>query len=168
MKVIVTGSLHCGKSTVLNATIGLLGLTKPASLVTKRVVAHDGSVQWFIGTSDGRQQCFATARANHAPETLDLEVFNCFGLAILQEAASSEWIVIDELGILETKAEAFVQGVATVFSGTANVLAVIQERSADFWYDRIGRSTIDRVFTVTLDNRSSLAQSIAKDLCGSS
>ncbi len=162
MKVVVTGGIGAGKSTVVRAAMSRLGWERPAGFFTHWGGAGRGADVLHIETWGGERRPMARrvaapAGPGGAPYELD-GGFAPFAAAALAAAGP---VVIDELGGIELGSGEFVAEVVKGFAGPGPVLAVIQRRALERWLDLLGRDRVGRVVEVEPAGRDGMPAEIA-------
>lgn len=166
MRIMVTGPLHSGKSTLVRNVIGRLGWTAPAGWVSRREELEPGQPVVTLSTWDGAtRQVVArwsgpTAAPGAPPFTPDAAAWDRYALQHLRDLPPGQPVVLDELGLLEWPAAACVAAVAGLFDRAAPLLAVVQERALDSWLRRVGAARVDRIARLSADQRGQLADEL--------
>ena len=163
-KIVLSGGIGSGKSTVVRAAMQRLGWEQPGGFRTHWDGAGRGARHLYFETWGGERQLMAQrmpAAGNAVPYKLDRANFSRLAVASLAEAATGRPVVIDELGLIELDADGFPEAVAKLFRGDAPVLAVIQQRALDRWLEAIGRECLTRRVETTAANRAALPAQIA-------
>lgn len=162
-KVILTGAIGSGKSTVVRATMRRLGWDRPAGFFTHWGGAARGAGILYFETWAGERRPMARRRAEsgaagNPPYELD------GGFAVRAAAGFSSVaagpVVIDELGLVEADSADFAAAVARLFRGPAPVLAVIQERALARWLGVVGPAAHPLVFRVEAASRAGLPETL--------
>ena len=92
------------------------------------------------------------------------ESFDIFGTELLQRAQeTSDYILMDELGIFERTAATFRQTVVDCLDGKCHVLGVLQKADDPFLAAILNRPDV-LVYTVTPENRDTLVESLLSAL----
>ena len=97
----------------------------------------------MIGTCDRRTH------------NINLDVFNTLGVAYLQ-AKPDGIIVMDELGFMESKAEAFVESVFAALDGEIPVIAAVKARFDVPFLNKVRSHPNTKLFMITTENRDAL------------
>ena len=163
-KIVLSGGIGSGKSTVVRAAMQLLRWEQPGGFFTHWDGAERGAQQLYFETWSGERHLMARrkpAAPDAVPYELDGANFVRLAVASLAEAAAGRPVVIDELGLIELDAAGFPEAVARLFRGDAPVLAVIQQRALDRWLEAIGRARVTRRVDATPANRDALPAQIA-------
>ena len=168
-KIVLSGGIGSGKSTVVRAAMQLLKWEQPGGFFTHWDGAERGAQRLYFETWSGERHPMARrkpAAPDAVPYELDGANFVRLAMASLAEAASKRPVVIDELGLIELDAAGFPEAVARLFRGSAPVLAVIQQRALDRWLETIGRERVTRRLDATFANRDALPAQIAAEFGG--
>ena len=92
------------------------------------------------------------------------ESFDIFGTELLQRAQkTSDYILMDELGIFERTAATFRQTVVDCLDGKCHVLGVLQKADDPFLAAILNRPDV-LVYTVTPENRDALVEPLLSAL----
>ena len=165
-KIVVSGGIGAGKSTVVRAAMKQLGWTAPGGFFTHWDGAERGAERLYFEPWTGGQHLLARRRAEPAevgglPYELEGTDFPVIAVASWAEAAAGRPVVIDELGLIEFGAPEFPEAVARLFRGPAPVLAVVQERALGRWLEAIGRDAVTHRLEVAAATRAALPAQIA-------
>lgn len=87
--------------------------------------------------------------------TQNAAVFDTVGVRELSDTDGCKVLLMDELGFLESDAQAFQQAVLRALDGDIPVLAAVKEKEIPF-LERVCSHPNARVFTVTPENRTQL------------
>jgi nucleoside-triphosphatase len=166
MKVLVSGDIGSGKSTVVRAAMARLGWAEPAGFFTHWGGEGRGARTLFLETWTGAIQPIAhrlaaPAAPDRLPYELDAPVFHGAAIASLLPAANGHPVVIDELGLIELGSAEFIAALAEVFRGPAPVLAVVQRRALDRWRPLLDPAAAAPRFDVDPATRDALPGQIA-------
>lgn len=166
MRIMVTGPLHSGKSTLVRDVIRRLGWTAPAGWVSRREEPLPGQPVVTLTTWDGsaRQVVARGSKPSPAPDsapfTPDTAAWDRFAWQHLRDLPAGQPVVLDELGVLEWPAAACVAAVAGLFDRAAPLLVVVQERALDRWLQCVGAARVDRIARLFPDQRGQLADEL--------
>lgn len=156
----LTGEKQVGKSTLLRRLIEAKQLDC-AGFETQAFYLN-GERRGFIlhGRVDMppyENDCIVCARIGEKKAAPVLETFNQNGVSILQRSldAASGYILMDELGRLESRSEAFCTQVIMTLDGEKRVLGVLQKCDCAL-IDAIMTRNDVTVLTVTPENRETL------------
>ena len=156
----LTGEKQVGKSTLLRRLIEEKQLDC-AGFETQAFFLH-GERRGF--TLHGRidmppfeNDCICCARVGEKKAAPVLETFNRNGVSILQRSLESDspYILMDEIGRLECRAEAFCTQVRAALHGNKRVLGVLQRCDSPLVDEIMHREDVT-VLSVTQENREAL------------
>jgi nucleoside-triphosphatase len=158
--ILITGSPGVGKTTLIASLIERLPGTA-AGFLTREV--REGGVRrgFSIETLDGRRAVLAEASSGGAHRVGKYHVLteSIRDVAVPAILAPADFIVIDEIGKMETLSEDFVRAVYTVLDGPSVVIATIAA-GGNAVIERIRQRRDARMFEVTRTNRDSLGDVI--------
>lgn len=164
MKVVLTGPIGSGKSTVVRAAMKQLGWVDPAGFFTHWDGAGRGADVLYVETWSGEKRplarrCIAPAAPDSLPYILNQADPMRMAVACLADAGRP--VVIDELGLVELGDPGIPAAVAKLFRRSAPVLAVIQQRVLEPWLAAIGRENVAHLLEVDAATRAALPDRIA-------
>lgn len=158
----LTGDKQVGKSTLLRRLIEARQLD--CSGFETQAFYLNGERRGFIlhGRVDMppfENDCIVCARIAEKKAAPVLETFNQNGVSILLKSleSSSPYILMDELGRLESRAEAFVSQIFDTLNGEKRVLGILQKCDSALVNAIMTRSDVT-VLTVTPENRDALLE----------
>lgn len=161
--ILVCGEIGAGKSTLIARLLSRS--TRPVyGFVTKRLAAgEDGFHPIYIHPAAaetrvcGETNLVGTCdRGNHRANP---GVFDTLGVKYLR-AAPGGLIVMDELGFMEAKAEAFVRSVFTALDGDIPVLAAVKARFDVPFLNDVRAHPRGRLCMLTRENRDELFEEL--------
>ena len=167
-RIAVTGPPDVGKSTVVHKVIELLKshvavggiLTRDKRLKGKRIGFE--IMDLASGTTGQLADLWGNGpRVGHY--RVNLHDLDNIGAHALENALTSELIIVDEVGPMELQSDKFIQAVEKVIASEKPILAVVK-----LGYNHPLAQNIRRIFkliTVTKENRDSLPAEIAEELC---
>lgn len=163
MHIFLTGAVQVGKSTVIDKTLQLWGVT-PGGFRTYFGADRSALRHQLYLCAGGEERPCDDAHAIAAfvpgsPPCLDVQRFEELALAALQNE-DAPLLLMDECGRLEQKATRFHKRVYALLEGDTPILGVLRQ-DADGWLDEIRRHPRVQVITVTEKNRSVLPQQLA-------
>jgi len=164
MIVFLTGEIQIGKSTVISKILkGILKEKTIGGFFTKCIgddvfifnpedyLYSDYSKLSLIGTKIGRRK-----------QTGYTEVFDTKGVMILEEGKSRDLLIMDEIGWMESKAEAFSNNIIELCEEKKNILGVLRENANGILPEYIRNNKNIKLITVTKENRDSLVSELMK------
>jgi len=163
----LTGEKQVGKSTLLRRLIEAKQLDC-AGFETQAFYLN-GERRGFIlhGRVDMppyENDCIVCARIGEKKAAPVLETFNQNGVSILQRSldAASRYILMDELGRLESRSEAFCTQVIKTLDGEKRVLGILQKCDSELIRVIMARKDVT-VLTVTPENREDLFEMLKSE-----
>ncbi|MCE5234883.1 MAG: nucleoside-triphosphatase [Clostridiaceae bacterium] len=157
--ILICGEIGAGKSTLISRLIA--HSARPVyGFVTKRLEA-DGSgfhpIYIHPAGSDARRygENNLVGTCDRKIHNVNLDAFNTLGVSYLK-AAPNGLIVMDELGFMEAKAEAFVSAVFDALNGAVPVIAAVKARFDVPFLNDVRAHPNTRLYTVTKENRDEL------------
>jgi nucleoside-triphosphatase len=169
---LITGPPAIGKSTVLSRVI--LGLRSRGLVVggciTKEVREMGTRVGFRIeDLLTGREGQLASIRTSLGPKVgryrVNLRDTAAIGArALLDAAERAEIVAIDEVGPMELVSPDFRRAAEHCLDRSKPILAVIHERMKDPLAERLELLPERKLYTVTLENRGSIAATITEEV----
>ena len=164
MHIFLTGEIQVGKSTIIRSFMSKSGLTADGFL-TSWQTGNDGITTLFLVAYNERTPRWPIARKT--PDRFELDpniddTFNVIGSRILDQSGRHDLIIMDELGVLESRAHNFQSAVMQRLSGSTPILGVLKQRSSQF-LDSVGTHPKVRIFTVNTDNRNNILDPVLRD-----
>ena len=162
----LTGEKQVGKSTLLRKLIeqkhlDCAGFETQAFYLgnERRGFTLHGRVEMPPFEND----CIVCARIGEKKSAPVLETFNQNGVTILQKSleSTSPYILMDELGRLESKAQEFCVQVLRTLDGEKRVLGVLQKCNSLLIREIMDRPDVT-VLTITPENREALFETLYK------
>ena len=153
-----------GKTTLIASIVDRLPGTK-TGFFTREI--REGSVRkgFVIETLDGRAAVMAEAAGGGQCRVGKYRVLaeSIRTVAVPAIAARADFVVIDEIGKMETACEEFIPAVRTALSGRTTVIATIAARGTPA-IEQIKHRPDVLLFEVTRQNRDSIAEVILKNI----
>jgi len=168
---LLTGAPGVGKSTIVSKVI--LRLKSSGVIVggCSTLERREKGVRVgfdLVNLTDGTKGQLASISSSLGPKVgryrvnlRDLDKIGANGL--VNAAASSELIVIDEVGPMELVSPEFRRGVRACLESGKPILAVVHERLEDDLLEELKRQA-DEMLSVTLENRETIADSLTASL----
>ncbi len=161
MVIIITGAIGIGKTTVCEKVVRTArGQGHSCSGIITRKAGNEDIVVEDVRTGETRvlastgviYQGPRTAKYFFNPEGID------FGIQAIDRGASSDILLVDELGPIELRGQGFSGVVEQIASGNINCIVVIRKGLLSAFLPRLG--TAASVFETTIDNREELSGEI--------
>ncbi len=167
VRILLTGSPGCGKTTVVRKVADILrGVA--SGFYTEEVRDANGHRAGFLAISlDGRRGGLARKGPGPGPRvgSYRVDVGDFEGIALPSIApVPGGVLLIDEIGKMECCSAGFVRSVAAAFDSDAAILATIPVRGGGEIIERIRRRPDVETILVTAANREALPGELAKRL----
>ena len=164
-KVILTGAIGSGKSTVLRAAMQRLGWATPAGYFTHWDGQPRGAQTLYAESWRGERIPMAHRRAPcGGPDAMPPYVltpdFIPFAATHLTVSEPGQPVVVDELGLIELETAPIITAVSAHFRAANPVWVVIQQRALGKWRLHVPELSAATIFAVTPKNRADLPASI--------
>jgi len=168
MKILLTGEIRSGKSTVAREVLRIAGFKQVCGLLSLPVDDRDRSRGFRLLSLPGRrEEIFALPRAEGGTGPggfrVASEAFGQFGVEVLRavEAAKDSVWILDELGVFEKGITAYVAAVRKCAAREGDSLVVVQSRALDFWTPILRAGGFGLPVEVTPVNRAALPSTLA-------
>lgn len=131
--ILITGSRSSGKTTLMNRLLqeGMLPEGERAGVRSFAVRAEDGTPSRIMmeDRATGEQQAIAEGFVPGKGPNVLVQVLDDFGVQAIEHArsAQAEWVVIDEVGFLESTSSAYCNALLTLFQ-EKRVAAVLRKQ----------------------------------------
>jgi len=168
---LLTGPPGVGKSTIVSRVVLRLkssGVIVGGCTTLERRAKGVRSGFEVLNLTDGTKGELASLTANLGPRVgryrVNLSDLSAIGAAgLFKAAASSEVIVIDEVGPMELVSPEFKRGVRACIDSGKPILAVVHERLEDDLLAEL-REKATETISVTIETREGVADSLARSL----
>ena len=166
MDIIITGRVGIGKTTVCQKILGLArraGCTCGGILTPKVVDGNTVKGIDVIDIKSGKRETLASLEDVYDGPHIGRYFFKPsgirFGIRAIENGASSDILMIDEIGYLELQGEGFVNALSLIKTKkVANSILVIRKALLPDFQPQLDREL--SVFEVNLNNRNELPQRI--------
>ena len=121
----LTGSVGCGKSTSIAAALGE-NLPEAGGFLTVRQRDDSGrAIAYWLQRCDGSgRQCIIDYSAK--PYCMHREVFETFGVELLEQAKQYDYVVLDEIGGFEVLSDVFMDALTTLLQSDIPCIGVMK------------------------------------------
>lgn len=151
MNIFITGNPGCGKSTLIQKLLDALSDKKVTGIITPEI-RSGGSRQGFriIDLASRQEEVLASPNLERGPGVSKYRV-NVAGIERIldkfhESYASADYVVIDEIGMMEFYSPKFRETIGTVLASDKRVIATLSRRLLKEFKDR------GQVFHLTRDN----------------
>lgn len=162
MHIFITGEIGVGKTTLIQQIVKKLTKEKCYGFYTEKVSPEGkrgevGQVEMFsVRAPQSERHCLAKFYGKGKREIFS-EVFEEYGVSLLEDIPKGSFVIMDELGFLESQSPQFCQKVLEVLDQEVKVLGVIKPKSIPF-LDAIRKHPKVKVYTLTEENREELTR----------
>jgi nucleoside-triphosphatase len=163
---LLTGKPGIGKTRAIKRIIDALGTERCGGFYTEEVRVQETRVGFRLVTLDGQQGIFAHVDAASPLRVgrygVNLDCLESLGLAALYEAmATKDLVVLDEIGPMELYSDRFKRAITDVLEGPRPLLGTIALK-AHPCLDKMKQNERVEVYTLTVDNRNSIADQLTR------
>ncbi len=158
--ILISGERGVGKSTLIQRLLAK-NIRPVYGFVTKRLAADEtGFHPIYIHPAGAPERTYGDANrigvCNSKEREVALEVFDTLGAQYIFDARPGGIIVMDELGFMEARAEAFVQAVFRALDGSIPVVAAVKDRFDVPFLNEVRAHPNGRVYRIDAENRDAL------------
>lgn len=166
LKLLLTGSPGCGKTTLLRKALSQLPMDRVGGFYTQEMRSGSERVGFEIVTLSGRRATLAHVSLRSSRRIgkygVDLEAINRVAVPALIEAwQGGRLVVIDEIGPMEAFSTIFCQTVEAILLSPAAVFGTIVLRPTPFG-DRVKSLPEVTLIQVTPQNRDGLLEEVTR------
>ena len=160
--ILISGERCVGKSTLIEKLLSASSRPRYGFVTKMGPAGPDGFRPIYIHPAGqplgervhGEANCIGHCDSRtHRPRP---DAFNTLGVRYIQCARPDGIIVMDELGFLETGAEAFTAAVLAALAGDIPVIAAVKSRGDVPFLNAVRAAPKGEVFTITPENRDEL------------
>ena len=154
--ILICGEVGVGKSTLIQRL--LIQSTRPLyGFITKKLEPDENGFHPIYMHPAGRskrvyEQKNLIGTCDRRTHNINLDVFNTLGVSYLQ-AKPDGIILMDELGFMEAKAEAFTRAVMGALDGDIPVIAAVKARFDVPFLNEVRAHSKGQLFLITPENR---------------
>lgn len=164
MHVFITGERGVGKTTLIHKLVQKLPKEKCYGFYTEKVSPDGkwgevGEIEMFSAReTNGERHCLAKLYGKGKHDIYS-EVFENYGVSLLEDIPNGSFVIMDELGFLESQSPQFCQKVLEVLDQDVKVFGVIKPKSLPF-LDAIRNHPNVKVYTLTEENCDALTKEL--------
>lgn len=162
MHLFIMGEVGVGKTTLLNKLLKKVPQDKIYGFYTEKIspdgkFGKTGNVYIFPAPYEERPKqthCVAEILGDHQ-FNLHIEAFEEYGVSLLENIPDGSFVLMDELGFLESKASKFCQKVMETLDRKVCVVGAIKPKHTTF-LDKVRDHEKVTLYTITEENRDEL------------
>jgi nucleoside-triphosphatase len=133
MNIFITGKPGCGKSTLIKTLLEEIAGKKVSGIITPEIRANRERQGFkIIDLASGKEEILASANIEHGPGVsrykVNLEGIDIIMGKFLESYEDSEYVVIDEIGMMELYSKKFREIIEMVISSNKIVIATLSKR----------------------------------------
>ena len=170
MHLLITGEVGVGKTTLIKKLLEKIPEDKLYGFYTQKISpdgkwGKTGDIYIFPAPYEEdpkKTHCVAEILGNHQ-FNLHMEAFEKYGVSLLENIPDGSYVLMDELGFLESKASKFCQKVIELLDRKVCVIGVIKPTHTEF-LDKIRSHEKVALYHITEDNRDQLAEDLLQIL----
>ncbi len=157
--ILICGEVGVGKSTLIQRLLAQNTLPLYGFITKKLDPDENGFHPIYIHPAGARERRFdeenLIGTCDRRIHNINLDVFNTRGVTYLQ-ATPGGIILMDELGFMEAKAEAFTRAVMKALDGDVPVVAAVKARFDIPFLDAVRAHPNTILYRITIENRDDL------------
>jgi nucleoside-triphosphatase len=160
MNIFITGNPGCGKSTLIKKLLEEISDKKVSGIITPEIRA-DGQRQGFkiIDLASGKEQILASVNIERGPRVsryrVNIEGIDKITEKFLESYKNSEYVVIDEIGMMEFYSKKFKDTIQMAINSNRKVIATLSKKfvkeyrsKGDLYY--LTRDNFDEIYLKVL------------------
>ncbi len=151
MNIFVTGNPRCGKSTLIQKVLGEIAGEKISGFITPEIRVR-GMREGFkiIDLASGKEEILASLNIERGPGVsryrVNVEGIDSIMDKFLESYPDSEYVVIDEIGMMEFYSKKFRDTISIVLDSDKRVLATLSRKFVKRYKDK------GQMYYLTRDN----------------
>jgi len=150
-KILISGKIYTGKTTLLNKVIKDVSLPI-VGYISKKEENNDITICFPNG-----EHKMVIGTANNKIYTANVENLNKFAILLKGSLHKDALIIMDEIGIVETASPLFCKTIKDIFLNDYNVIATIKDRD-NAYLNEI--KSLAKVYDITEENREEVYEEI--------
>ncbi|MDR0876173.1 MAG: nucleoside-triphosphatase [Clostridiales Family XIII bacterium] len=168
--IFLTGEIQVGKTTIIERILSGIDFVPGGFCTVAGGASSDHSIDHIFiipfGESLDESAGIPPVADRYRNERVIVnypEIFDTVGVRILKDSDGARLIVMDELGFMESEAEAFQSEVMRLLDGETPIIGVVKRRDTPF-LDRVRAHENVTVIEIRRDNRDEIFEKL-KDWC---
>ena len=164
--ILISGERGVGKSTLIEKLLSASSRPRYGFITKMRPAGPDGFRPIYIHPAGQpvAERVYTEANSigtcDSRTHRVNLDAFNTLGVQYIREARPDGIIVMDELGFLEAKADAFTAAVLDALQGDIPVIAAVKSRTDVPFLNAVRATPLSEVFSITPENREELFEKL--------
>jgi nucleoside-triphosphatase THEP1 len=165
MNIFVTGNPRSGKSTLIQRLLGEISDKKVSGFVTPEIKINDVRQGFkIIDLVSKEEEILASLNIKHGPSVsrykVNVEGIDSIMDKFLENYESSEYVIIDEIGMMEFYSKKFRETVRMVLSSDKKVVATLSKKFLKEYKDK------GQIYTLTRENFDDVFDKVWRQIRG--
>jgi len=141
MNIFITGNPRCGKSTLIQKVLNEISDKKISGIITPEIRVNDVRQGFrIIDLASGKEEVLASVNLKRGPGVsryrVNVEGIDTIMDKFLESYESSEYVIVDEIGMMEFYSKKFRETIRKVIDSDKTVLATLSKRFVKEYQDQ--------------------------------
>lgn len=160
MNIFITGNPRCGKSTLIQKVLNDISDRKISGIITPEIRVNDVRQGFkIIDLASGKEEVLASVNIKRGPGVsryrVNVEGIDTIMDKFLESYENSEYVIIDEIGMMEFYSRKFRETIRMVIDSDKTVLATLSKRFVKEYQDQgqiyfLTRENFDEIYDKVL------------------